>query len=140
LDVTICSDARDGLATYMGDGLDPGFIYTQDDCGGWPELNSTAAPTDTDGDGMPDSWETAHGLNPNVADNNSLNDDGYTALEVYINSLMGEIMDENFTSGIRTATMENVSTPNARYNIAGQRVGANFKGIIIQNGKKYLKK
>lgn len=95
---------------------------------------------DTDGDGMPDSWETAHGLNPNVADNNSLNDDGYTALEVYINSLMGETMDENFTSGIHTATAETVNTSNARYNLAGQRVGANFKGIVIQNGKKYLKK
>jgi hypothetical protein len=26
------------------------------------------------------------------------------------------------------------------YNLAGQRVGANYKGVVIQNGKKYIKK
>ena len=29
---------------------------------------------------------------------------------------------------------------NVRYNIAGQRVGADYKGIVILNGKKYLQK
>lgn len=29
---------------------------------------------------------------------------------------------------------------NVRYNIAGQRVGADYKGIVIVNGKKYLQK
>ena len=38
-----------------------------------------AANYDTDGDGMPDVWETAMGLNPAVADNNgSITNDGYT--------------------------------------------------------------
>ena len=37
---------------------------------------------------MPDAWETAHGLNPNVADNNGDFDaDGYTNLEEYINEI-----------------------------------------------------
>ena len=39
-------------------------INSQNDVGGWPVLNSTAAPADTDGDGIPDEWETGHGLNP----------------------------------------------------------------------------
>jgi len=56
--------------------------------GSWPTLAAGSAPTDTDGDGMPDSWETAYGTNPNVADNNGdLDSDGYTNLEEYINSL-----------------------------------------------------
>lgn len=55
---------------------------------------------------MPDEWEKANGLNPNVADQNSVNDDGYTALEVYLNSLMGETMDNHFTTGIAGVTME----------------------------------
>jgi hypothetical protein len=43
---------------------------------------------DTDGDGMPDTWEVAHGLNPNVADNNGdFDGDGYTNLEEYLNEL-----------------------------------------------------
>lgn len=43
---------------------------------------------DTDGDGMPDTWEIAHGLNPNVANNNGdFDNDGYTDLEEYMNEV-----------------------------------------------------
>jgi hypothetical protein len=49
--------------------------------------------TDSDQDGMPDTWEKAHGLNPNsAADRNATNlsADGYTNLEVYLNELAGD--------------------------------------------------
>ena len=48
-----------------------------------------AAPTDTDNDGMPDTWEIARGLNPNVANTNGthLSPVGYTDLEVYLHEL-----------------------------------------------------
>jgi hypothetical protein len=49
--------------------------------------------TDSDQDGMPDTWEKAHGLNPNSAtDRNgtNLSADGYTNLEVYLNELAGD--------------------------------------------------
>ena len=43
------------------------------------------------------------------------------------------------TTGINT--VENASgTGAALYNLAGQRVGKNFKGVVIKNGKKYLNK
>ena len=65
-----------------------GIISSQDNVGGWPTLAAGSAPTDTDGDGMPDAWESANGTNPNVADNNGdIDGDGYTNLEEYINSL-----------------------------------------------------
>lgn len=54
---------------------------------------SSAAPTDTDSDGMPDTWETAHGLNPNDAsDRNGTGacNNGYTNLENYLNELAGD--------------------------------------------------
>jgi len=55
----------------------------------WPTLNSTTAPTDSDHDGMPDSWEISQGLNPNnAADRNNRNSDGYTMLEIYLNYLV----------------------------------------------------
>lgn len=56
----------------------------------------TVSPTDSDGDGMPDSWESANGTNPSVADNNVVASNGYTNLENYLNQLAG---DEITTGG-----------------------------------------
>ncbi|MET0393320.1 MAG: pectinesterase family protein [Chitinophagaceae bacterium] len=54
----------------------------------WPTLNATAAPADTDHDGMPDAWETSHGLNPNDAgDRNGIAANNYTNLENYLNGI-----------------------------------------------------
>lgn len=48
-------------------------------------LTPTAAPTDTDNDGMSDEWEATRGLNPNVADDTGDDDrDGYTNIEEYL--------------------------------------------------------
>lgn len=57
--------------------------------GGYPTYATGTAPTDSDNDGIPDSWETANSLNPNNAsDANSTAPSGYTWIEVYINSLI----------------------------------------------------
>ena len=47
------------------------------------------APTDTDSDGMPDTWEIAKGLNPSVANTNgtALSAVGYTDVEIYLQEL-----------------------------------------------------
>lgn len=61
--------------------------------GGWPVLNSLPPPADDDHDGMPNEWELAHNLNPNdPSDRNNIGINGYTQLEVYLNSLTGEIV------------------------------------------------
>jgi len=94
-DRRVIAEVRSGTAQFKGSktGL-PGLPDSQADVGGWdnyPEIHR-AADWDTDGDGMPDAWEKAHGLNPNdPADaNQDLNGDGYTNLEKYLNSLVGE--------------------------------------------------
>jgi hypothetical protein len=53
------------------------------------ELPSGDAPMDSDRDGMPDSWESSHGLAPSDPEdrNRDRNGDGWTNLEEYINSL-----------------------------------------------------
>ena len=68
------------------------IIDSQSEVGGWPTLYSTSCPTDSDQDGMPNSWESSNGLNPyNAADRNYDNDkDGYTNLEEYLSWLVGE--------------------------------------------------
>lgn len=65
------------------------IIDSQSQVGGWPELEPGTPWIDGDGDGMPDDWETAHGLNPadaadGVADRDG---DGFTNLEDWLNSL-----------------------------------------------------
>ncbi|MCU0788061.1 MAG: hypothetical protein MUC91_07715 [Verrucomicrobia bacterium] len=56
--------------------------------GGFGTLNSAAAPADSDGDGMPDAWETTLGSNVSVQDHNTpvpagayVPNIGYTLLE-----------------------------------------------------------
>jgi hypothetical protein len=57
---------------------------------GYGTLAGGTAPTDTDGDGMPDAWETKYGLNPNSAADATGDFDhtGYTNIEKYINGLI----------------------------------------------------
>ena len=108
-DALMVSDARNNVATYTGSGLSKGFINSQDDnkpvgaasdWSAWPTLNSTDAPVDTDNDGMPDEWETAHGLNPNSAKDAVLYDEsGYTNIELYINSLVDDITEQQNADG-----------------------------------------
>ena len=72
-------------------GTRPGLIDSQADVGGWCELESLSAPPDTDGDGMPDEWEIANGLNPNDPSDGvltSLSGGTYTNLEVYLYDLL----------------------------------------------------
>ncbi len=81
-----------GTVTYYGSvSGKAGIIDDESDVGGWPTYNSTAAPADTDFDGMPDAWEAANGLNLSIAaDRNYYTlDANYTNLEVYLNSLVG---------------------------------------------------
>jgi hypothetical protein len=63
-------------------------VRDPEEMGGFGEITGGKPPLDTDGDGMPDDWEKAHGLNPNVADGNEVTKSGYTRLEEYLNSLV----------------------------------------------------
>ena len=90
---------RDSTYTYEGsnrEGIDQsewsvkGLIDTPDDVGGWPEYKVYDIPTDTDKDGIPDTWETAHGLNPedpSDARKTTLSAP-YLNLEVYLNDIV----------------------------------------------------
>ena len=67
------------------------IINSQNQVGGWPELKNAPAPLDSDGDGIPDQWEKAHDLNPNDphdASSPARDGNGYSNLEIYINSLI----------------------------------------------------
>lgn len=97
IDIRIVNDTKKGVATFEGKTYKQkhpvpdtskicGIIDSPADVGGWPELKSSAAPLDTDHDGMPDDWEKAHGSNPtDSTDGNEIGLGGYTKLENYLN-------------------------------------------------------
>lgn len=108
VDRRIIHDVRTGTATFMtgGNGSTNGIIDTQSAVGGWPELKSATAPTDSDNDGMPDVWEDAKGLNKNSASDAQLKtvDGKYPNVEVYINSLVSDIVEKQNEGGMPTFT------------------------------------
>lgn len=92
IDTRIISEVKEGKYTYEGsNGGEYGLIDTPADAEGWSEYTeSHSAPQDSDGDGIPDEWETKNGLNPNnKTDGNQCNlHTKYTNLEVYLASLV----------------------------------------------------
>lgn len=158
-DMMMVGDTRNGDASCIVKGIGKGFINSQDEVvyadgsNGFPILNSLEAPADSDGDGMPDEWEIANGLNPNEAEDGKASaENGYTNLENYLNSLVAHIMEggneggtllsgsEEFGAGVdfieNDATLGN-NTP--IYNVNGMKADENSRGILIQNGRKYLR-
>jgi hypothetical protein len=80
IDAQVVTDVQNGTGH---------IIDSQNEVGGWPTLATGTPLADSDHDGMPDSWETSHGLNPNSAADGSQDQDGdgYTNVEEYIHSL-----------------------------------------------------
>src|SRR5699024_4402998 len=81
VDARLLADVRNGTGR---------LINSQKEVGGFPVIDGGEPPVDSDHDGIPDDWETEHGLDPEDPDDASeLADDGsgYTNLEVYLNSL-----------------------------------------------------
>ena len=168
LDSLIVSDTRNGVASYTGSGNSKGFINSQDDVkeavsgdeSPWPTLAQVAAPVDTDGDGMPDEWEIAHGLDPNDASDGNLTDsEGYTNLERYLNEIVAHITAAQNEGGTVEGYMEYnvddtpgdpaaISSPaqpapatnsQALFNLQGQRIGTPTRsGVYIQGGHKMI--
>ena len=156
-------EVRTGTATYTGPVTKkPGQLDFINDPEGeqneaypsFPELSSENRPEnyDTDGDGMPDEWETANGLNPNDAnDANTFTVDTekgwYTNVEVYMNSIVEDIMkggnadaettiNEYYPTCVKTAIRSLKSTSSILnteyYSLEGFRLDAPRKGVTIR--------
>jgi hypothetical protein len=87
------------VAEVNSRGIQGRYIYRETDMplinGGLGRVLNGTAPTDSDSDGIPDSWEDAHGLNKNLkadATAFSSSNPGYLNIEVYVNSLVSSSM------------------------------------------------
>ncbi len=81
VDARIVTEVREGSGR---------IIDRPEQVGGFPEIRGGEAPSDRDHDGMPDSWETSHGLDPDDPSDGSRDrdGDGYTNIEEYTNGLV----------------------------------------------------
>lgn len=64
----------------------------------WPVLASETAPLDSDNDGIPDGWLDKNHPGKKATD---LNEEGYTYLEVYLNSLVEEITNKQKEGAVK---------------------------------------
>lgn len=139
LDQRLVMETATGTGKIMAWADDP---FNSDPTEGWEwrgllalraDSNTYSAPFsrpvgwDTDGDGLPDAWEIAHGLNPNVPNNNGdFDNDGYTDLEEYLNELAawpapGEIQFTGSANN-RYASIFNWQVNGVTLNIGGSNV------------------
>ena len=120
IDSRYIKEAKNGTYTYTGSkqGL-KGIIDSESDAGGYPNSSNFThsndgvcnSTNDTDRDGMPNSWETEHGLDPSDGSDGSivsLSAEGYTNVEMFLNELCGDdvVYGEPVASGKKGAVMD----------------------------------
>ena len=100
VDARITNEAANGTATYSGSVTGAkGLIDTQTDVGGWPVYKSGTPPSDSNAYGIHDGW-----LETNYPGKTAtqLNEEGYTYLEVYLNSIVADITFNQYQDAIST--------------------------------------
>lgn len=98
VDKRIVKETKQGKDTYQGSiSGRPGIIDSQNDVGGWPIYRSTQAKPDSNQDGIPDGWLEKNDPSKSATD---LNEEGYSYLEVYLNSLVKNITQSEYAGSI----------------------------------------
>lgn len=89
---SLCRDAVDTrlVDDLLSFGTKGHFIADPSEVGGFPPVSEEKSATDSDGDGIPDTWERKHHLDPhNPADAQKIDPrTHYSYLELYINGLV----------------------------------------------------
>lgn len=144
------SKVRDAVDEFLIDelrsyGTKGGIITTEDDNGipgNVGTVENGTPPADGDNDGMPDTWEEKHGLepdNPGDATGTDLSDEGYANIEMYVNELAGDPVKFNDAVAasqsrrnggmkhhtLMTGTAERIE----RYNVQGKLLHRGSPGI-----------
>lgn len=163
VDARYVEECRTGTTTYKVSSNPAGILDKINDPNGtqdsktasFPKLKEEKRPADydTDGDGIPDAWEIANGLNPNdITDGSAYTLDPrgwYTNIEVYANSLVEHIMkggnadaisavEEYYPTFNHPAGIEDVTVSKGEvekieyYTLEGIKVAEPVEGINIR--------
>ena len=156
VDARYMEEARTGTVTYHGDVayVKDGKTYSMSKTEGivdfindpdgeanpktasYPELPMNVRPADfdTDGDGMPDAWEHANGLDPNDSSDGvkytlDTAKGWYTNLEVYLSSLVEKIMKEGNADALDSVDEYYPASKSAESGIEDVTVGSEIESI-----------
>lgn len=128
-DIRLINDVKTGGGRFINDPVEAGGYETE---------VFTQELADTDSDGIPDNWETAHNLNPNDATDSAkvIEDetspyDGYSWIEVYGSDILGEW--DNTNKQVKVGTDVKVLSINDE---SGANI-LNMAATPIETGKKY---
>jgi hypothetical protein len=131
IDRRVVEETRTGTVTYSGSLTGrAGIIDSQSDVGGWPVYSSAAAPPDANGDGIPDGWLESRYPGKTAA---SVNAEGYTCLEVYLNSLVEDITAAQYADGSETSlggAADGAAAVGLRVDAAGRRVEISAAEVV----------
>lgn len=156
VDARYMEEARTGTVTYHGDVayVKDGKTYNMSKTEGivdfindpdgeanpktasYPELPMNVRPADfdTDGDGMPDAWERANGLDPNDSSDGAkytldTEKGWYTNLEVYLSSLVEKIMKEGNADALEPVEEYYPASKSAESGIEDVTAGSEIESI-----------
>lgn len=156
VDARYMEEARTGTVTYHGDVayVKDGKTYSMSKTEGivdfindpdgeanpktasYPELPMNVRPADfdTDGDGMPDAWERANGLDPNDSSDGvkytlDTEKGWYTNLEVYLSSLVEKIMKEGNADALEPVEEYYPASKSVESGVENVTVGSDIESI-----------
>ena len=156
VDARYMEEARTGTVTYHGDVayVKDGKTYSMSKTEGivdfindpdgeanpktasYPELPMHVRPADfdTDGDGMPDAWERANGLDPNDSSDGvkytlDTEKGWYTNLEVYLSSLVEKIMKEGNADALEPVEEYYPASKSVESGVENVTVGSDIESI-----------
>ena len=122
--IDVAEYEADGYVTLTMDGITATNIY--------PKLDGTSTVADTDGDGMPDTYEDNNNFDKNNAsDGAAIADNGYSNLENFLNAVVDGTVNPDGTTGINSVNANENANGNSQISkvIEGNR-------IIIKKGNK----
>lgn len=105
-------------------------INASPDWSPWPTLNQSTMSIDSNIDGIPDNWLETNYPEKTATD---LNDEGYTYLEVYLNSIVENIISEQNKDAIITGVNDsknNMIEPSVYISQVTKRITINSEELI----------
>ena len=110
--------------------------------GGYPSLDAMEGDSlvlDSDGDGMPDLYETEHNMNAqDPADGAILTAQGYSNLEIYLNGVASGLIDKTSYESLPYVSLQPETVDDAIEEVSGEKRVENGEKRVLLDGATLL--